>query len=760
MATPNPSNLKSAQQQAEELARSLKQAAEAGDDINFSFNLTNKLLGEIVKKEKDRRTPNSFIAKFSKNIAKSLNEAVDTEDRIHILKKKISELNRMEAAQTRRGVSISQEQLDIQESLNDALRDQEELHNFQQVGMERIYGKIKAFQAGFHRIGQNIRNAGNILVNKFSTGTGIVSTLMTKLGKGISAAGAGISTMATAMGIGVAGAILIAIALAKKVWEIFKKWDEEATKFRMSMGMTKNYTKGIDIDARRIAASFTDIGVKFEHIYESAKAIVQTMGSMISYSRGIGETISIFTSQLGISAEKSAQLFKSFGMISKNTMASQKNMMYFTAALSEAAGTNLSEVMGDIAEFTQSHYRFMARSVPEMIKAAVVARRMGTSLSSAGKSAESLLNFTQSINDEMEASVLLGRSIDLQRARTLAYARDTVGLNKEILRLAQQHDFESMDPFQVQAFAKALGKSEEEIAKILQTERERRDIQRAASKDPHLKKQLADYKKLMGANQEMAKASAKDYESKLKTRANQERMVALQNQWNKLIQELATEWLPVIHDALTTLIPVVKGVTFMLKLALQPVIALAKMLSGIVQMMKGDFTGGLKTTMAGVTKVFLGPFSEKMDKIYQNWFESHSPHKLGQAFIDGFVAAEKPIENALMNPIKRSLEYAQQSLLGTNRSTVAGSRPAPVTLGGIKENSSLPSLRRTTKNEEGVTMARVTEKISTSIDKLIENFRTGQIAANVYVDSQKLSLATERATRFRNGYGTNDATAF
>jgi hypothetical protein len=48
-----------------------------------------------------------------------------------------------------------------------------------------------------------------------------------------------------------------------------------------------------------------------------------------------------------------------------------------------------------------------------------------------------------------------------------------------------------------------------------------------------------------------------------------------------------------------------------------------------------------------------------------------------------------------------------------------------------------------------------TSRIVASIDRLYEGINNGQLAANVVLDSQRLSEATDRSTRFRQGYGTN-----
>ena len=55
------------------------------------------------------------------------------------------------------------------------------------------------------------------------------------------------------------------------------------------------------------------------------------------------------------------------------------------------------------------------------------------SLADVGKMAENLLDFENSINSEMEASVMLGRNVNLQKARELSLAGDLSGLQDEIL---------------------------------------------------------------------------------------------------------------------------------------------------------------------------------------------------------------------------------------------------------------------------------------------------------------------------------------
>jgi hypothetical protein len=68
----------------------------------------------------------------------------------------------------------------------------------------------------------------------------------------------------------------------------------------------------------------------------------------------------------------------------------------------------------------------------------------------------------------MEASLLLGRQINTDRARMLALTGDQEGLMKEIQRIAgSEQDFNQMNVLQRRALAKSVGQSVEGLARIV-----------------------------------------------------------------------------------------------------------------------------------------------------------------------------------------------------------------------------------------------------------------------------------------------------
>ena len=68
-----------------------------------------------------------------------------------------------------------------------------------------------------------------------------------------------------------------------------------------------------------------------------------------------------------------------------------------------------------------------------------------------------------SLNSELEASVMLGKNINFNEARRLAFAGDTAGAFQAIASELGDVDLGSLDPLTLQSVAKAAGMSTEQL---------------------------------------------------------------------------------------------------------------------------------------------------------------------------------------------------------------------------------------------------------------------------------------------------------
>ena len=129
---------------------------------------------------------------------------------------------------------------------------------------------------------------------------------------------------------------------------------------------------------------------------------------------------------------------------------------------------NPSAVLKDMAGSSEAFAMFSKDGGDNIAKAAVQARALGLSLDTTSKIAEGLLDFEQSIGAEVEASVLLGRQLNFQKARELALTNDLEGAMKEVVKqVGTEAEFNKLMLPQRQALAKSIGVSVGDLAKMV-----------------------------------------------------------------------------------------------------------------------------------------------------------------------------------------------------------------------------------------------------------------------------------------------------
>jgi len=124
--------------------------------------------------------------------------------------------------------------------------------------------------------------------------------------------------------------------------------------------------------------------------------------------------------------------------------------------------------MKDIANSAEEIAAWTKDGGNNIADAAVQARQMGVSLSTTAKVAEGLLDFQSSIGKEIEASVLIGRQLNFQKARELALSGDIAGATKNIVdQLGDEADFNALNLIQRKALADSIGVSVSELSKMV-----------------------------------------------------------------------------------------------------------------------------------------------------------------------------------------------------------------------------------------------------------------------------------------------------
>ena len=247
----------------------------------------------------------------------------------------------------------------------------------------------------------------------------------------------------------------------------FIELDNAALKFRETTGFLSSQTKDVENNIRVASRDLSQFGVTAEVAGESAEKLANAFGDVSIANKDNIEYVALMKQNLGIAAEDSVNVLQSFMGIGAMWPQIARETAGAAASLAKAAGVPFGMIMKDVSKPSSEVRALLRGSVDALIKGAIEAKRLGTSLELVGKAAAGMLDFQTSISDEMEASVLFGKDINLQRARELSYAGDLKGFAKEQSRLLKEAgDVSKMDYFQRISIAKALGMSVEEMDKM------------------------------------------------------------------------------------------------------------------------------------------------------------------------------------------------------------------------------------------------------------------------------------------------------
>jgi hypothetical protein len=129
------------------------------------------------------------------------------------------------------------------------------------------------------------------------------------------------------------------------------------------------------------------------------------------------------------------------------------------------------EILDEVLKTSYSLRIQFGNNVQEITRAVVEAKRLGFTLQDIEGVQSNLLNFESSIAAELEAELLTGKELNLEKARYFALTGDIRGLTQEINKnIGSSADFERMNVLQREAFAKSLGFSADKLAEILYTQ--------------------------------------------------------------------------------------------------------------------------------------------------------------------------------------------------------------------------------------------------------------------------------------------------
>ena len=216
-----------------------------------------------------------------------------------------------------------------------------------------------------------------------------------------------------------------------------------------------------------IAQETALLEIFFEGSAEAAKTLSSELGGTEESSLALKANIGLMSETLGLSGAEAATLVGQFSRLNNGSTSVATDMIKTSSEFARQNNIIPSELMADLAASAEEFALFGEEGGDNILRAAGYAAKLGVNMKTLSGVAENLLDFESSITKELELGALLGRNINLNKARELAYSNDIEGATKETLRqLGGITAFNKMDYYQKKATADLLGVSVAELSKM------------------------------------------------------------------------------------------------------------------------------------------------------------------------------------------------------------------------------------------------------------------------------------------------------
>ena len=211
----------------------------------------------------------------------------------------------------------------------------------------------------------------------------------------------------------------------------------------------------------------TLLGTIFPQALDSAKGLSSEFGGLSDTSFQTQLNTNLMATNMGISGQEAAALTGNFARLNGGSAEMGQNLAASTKELAKANGLMPSQVMADVAGSAQAFAEYGKQGGKNIGEAAVAAGKLGVNMSTLTGVTDNLLDFESSITKELELGAMLGRNINFNKARELAYNKDIKGSVQEALKQMGGIDaFNKMDVFQKRQAAAALGLSTDQLLKM------------------------------------------------------------------------------------------------------------------------------------------------------------------------------------------------------------------------------------------------------------------------------------------------------
>ena len=581
---------------------------------------------------------------------------------------------------------------------------------------------------------------------------------------------------------------LIALAIEQLV-EAFKKVDSAAGDTAKELGISYREAQGLVGEMNDIAMASDDIMVNTENLVKAQSSLNNLFGTSIQFSGKMAEDFVSIQTRLKLSDEAMGS-FTKLGLLNGKSLKDNLNTVNKTLLQQNQQNKTsfsqkqIQESIGKASSATRLQLR---GSTEELVKAAVNAKKLGLEIEDLGKTSSALLDFESSISSELEAELMTGKDLNLERARAAALNGDNATLAAEMARqIGTAADFGKRNVLQQEALAKAFGMGREDLAKMLEAQQNQQQL--SALGFDNLNEAQKEYNKMVaeGATQSQLDARFKDeaLTSQLESVSQQEKLAAITGRLQELFIGIMEPLMPVI-DAIMNVIddvikPTMKVLGPFIKTVVSSVLTVFEPIGELFTEIKdvfsdlfgeskalGDVWGTIGKTLGSLVSVVFVPLKSAISFIIQG---VKSVVEVFGGIVDifqgRFEEGMKKIVKGLIGFILRPFQFILDMATGTINAVIEGLNKIPgVSLEPVEFNLAESASNLVPLAKGGIVtqptsaligeagpeaVVPLSKQLNVNLDPLIERINVlinlVEKGGSVYLDGNKVGTAMSLST--------------
>ena len=365
------------------------------------------------------------------------------------------------------------------ERLNVLAMEGDELAKAEAENLAQKLGTLKGIQAGLDnesktrdKINKKMGIFDNILkgikdipfIGELGLGEDLLENMQLAAQNGKSTIGAAFSTIGSAAreAIGPAfftGVIVAAFQASNSVRDIGRNLalsSKEAKNFRNELALT--------------SAGSEDILVTTQGLIEANQTLNEVRGTGVKFTKEqLLDTNRLLKAEV-LTVAAAGELSKIANVTGQGIREAYLNQIDGVLAAEQESGVRL-DIKGTLEATNKISGQIRAQlgANPALIAESVAqAKALGMELEEVASAGKALLDFESSISNELEAELLIGKQLNLERARAAALTGDFETLSREInANVGDFYEFSKLNVLQQDALAKSVGMSTDQLSEQL-----------------------------------------------------------------------------------------------------------------------------------------------------------------------------------------------------------------------------------------------------------------------------------------------------